>query len=74
MGIGRTGTPGGNYSGDIFLAFSTANDIVWPVCMVTNRPLMRWILLTIIILMLSIALLSKPSKRPLSMPWSRPTP
>ena len=27
IGIGRTGTPGGNYSGDIFLAFSVANDI-----------------------------------------------
>ena len=27
MGIGRTGTPGGHFSGDIFLAFSTANDI-----------------------------------------------
>ncbi len=27
IGIGRTGTPGGNYSGDIFLAFSIANDI-----------------------------------------------
>jgi D-aminopeptidase len=26
IGIGRTGTPGGHYSGDIFLAFSTAND------------------------------------------------
>ena len=25
MGIGRNGTPGGNSSGDIFLAFSTAN-------------------------------------------------
>lgn len=25
IGIGRTGTPGGNNSGDIFLAFSTAN-------------------------------------------------
>ncbi|RID90769.1 S58 family peptidase [Gemmobacter lutimaris] len=25
IGIGRTGTPGGNSSGDIFLAFSTAN-------------------------------------------------
>jgi D-aminopeptidase len=25
LGIGRTGTPGGNSSGDIFLAFSTAN-------------------------------------------------
>ena len=30
IGIGRTGTPGGNYSGDIFLAFSTANDLDWP--------------------------------------------
>lgn len=27
IGIGRTGTPGGHSSGDIFLAFSTANDI-----------------------------------------------
>jgi D-aminopeptidase len=27
IGIGRTGTSGGNYSGDIFLAFSTGNDI-----------------------------------------------
>lgn len=26
IGIGRNGTPGGNNSGDIFLAFSTAND------------------------------------------------
>ena len=30
IGIGRTGTPGGNYSGDIFLAFSVANDFEWP--------------------------------------------
>ena len=30
IGIGRTGTPGGNYSGDIFLAFSVANDIGLP--------------------------------------------
>lgn len=30
IGIGRTGTPGGNYSGDIFLAFSVANDLAWP--------------------------------------------
>ena len=30
IGIGRTGTPGGNSSGDIFLAFSTANDLDWP--------------------------------------------
>ena len=27
IGIGRTGSPGGHYSGDIFLAFSIANDI-----------------------------------------------
>jgi D-aminopeptidase len=27
IGIGRHGTPGGNLSGDIFLAFSTANPI-----------------------------------------------
>ena len=27
IGIGRTGTSGGHFSGDIFLAFSTANDI-----------------------------------------------
>lgn len=30
IGIGHTGTPGGNYSGDIFLAFSVANDLAWP--------------------------------------------
>jgi D-aminopeptidase len=30
IGIGRTGSAGGNYSGDIFLAFSTANDIGLP--------------------------------------------
>ena len=30
IGIGRTGTPGGHFSGDIFLAFSTANDIQVP--------------------------------------------
>ena len=30
IGIGRTGSPGGHYSGDIFLAFSTANDIGLP--------------------------------------------
>jgi D-aminopeptidase len=30
IGIGRTGTTGGNYSGDIFLAFSTANEIKLP--------------------------------------------
>ena len=30
LGIGRTGTSGGHYSGDIFLAFSTGNDLDWP--------------------------------------------
>lgn len=30
MGIARTGTPGGNSSGDLFLAFSTANAIPMP--------------------------------------------
>ena len=30
IGIGRTGSPGGHYSGDIMLAFSTANDVVMP--------------------------------------------
>lgn len=30
IGIGRTGSPGGHYSGDIFLAFSTANDMALP--------------------------------------------
>jgi len=30
IGIGRTGTPGGNNSGDIFLAFSTANEMSLP--------------------------------------------
>ena len=30
IGIGRGGTPGGNSSGDIFLAFSTGNDLVLP--------------------------------------------
>ena len=37
IGIGRTGAPGGNYSGDIFLAFSTANDIGLPN-MVAKQP------------------------------------
>ena len=37
IGIGRTGTPGGNYSGDIFLAFSVANDLAWP-SMHGNQP------------------------------------
>ena len=30
LGIGRTGSPGGHYSGDIMLAFSTGNDIGLP--------------------------------------------
>ena len=30
IGIGRNGTPGGNNSGDIFLAFSTANETELP--------------------------------------------
>ena len=30
LGIGRGGTPGGNNSGDIFLAFSTANEMELP--------------------------------------------
>ena len=30
IGIGRGGTPGGNNSGDIFLAFSTANESQMP--------------------------------------------
>ncbi|WP_146346352.1 DmpA family aminopeptidase [Phaeobacter marinintestinus] len=30
IGIGRSGTPGGNSSGDIFLAFSTANEMPLP--------------------------------------------
>ena len=30
VGLGRTGTPGGHYSGDIFLAFSTANELLLP--------------------------------------------
>jgi len=38
IGIGRTGTSGGNYSGDIFLAFSIANDIGLPN-MVAEQPL-----------------------------------
>ena len=31
IGIGRTGTPGGNSSGDIFLAFSVADDMPLPL-------------------------------------------
>jgi L-aminopeptidase/D-esterase-like protein len=31
IGIGRSGTPGGNSSGDIFLAFSTADPMLNPL-------------------------------------------
>jgi D-aminopeptidase len=31
IGIGRTGTSGGHYSGDIMLAFSVANDLEFPL-------------------------------------------
>lgn len=39
IGIGRTGSPGGHYSGDIMLAFSTANDIGLPRMMADDHPL-----------------------------------
>ncbi|MCP4752086.1 MAG: P1 family peptidase [Proteobacteria bacterium] len=39
IGIGRTGTPGGNYSGDIFLAFSVANDIGLPGLLAEHPPI-----------------------------------
>lgn len=39
IGIGRTGSPGGHYSGDIILAFSTANDIGWPRMIQDEHPL-----------------------------------
>jgi D-aminopeptidase len=38
IGIGRTGTSGGHYSGDIFLAFSIANDIGLPALM-SDQPI-----------------------------------
>jgi D-aminopeptidase len=38
IGIGRTGSPGGHYSGDIFLAFSIANDIELPGIMREQPP------------------------------------
>ncbi len=38
LGIGRTGSPGGHYSGDIILAFSTANDIGLPRTMSDHHP------------------------------------
>jgi len=39
IGIGRTGSPGGHYSGDIMLAFSTANDIKLPRMTADQHPL-----------------------------------
>jgi D-aminopeptidase len=39
IGIGRTGSPGGHYSGDIILAFSTANDTGLPRMMADEHPL-----------------------------------
>lgn len=39
LGIGRTGSAGGHYSGDIMLAFSTANDIGLPRMMADEHPL-----------------------------------
>ncbi len=38
LGIGRTGTAGGHYSGDIMLAFSTANDIGMPRMVADTHP------------------------------------
>lgn len=38
LGIGRTGSHGGHYSGDIILAFSTANDIGLPRTMSDCHP------------------------------------
>ena len=37
IGIGRGGSPGGNNSGDIFLAFSTANEMPMPQLSDTHR-------------------------------------
>lgn len=39
LGIGRTGSPGGHYSGDIILAFSTGNDIGLPRMTRDEHPL-----------------------------------
>lgn len=38
MGIARTGSPGGHYSGDIVLAFSVANDLGLPGLMSGSQP------------------------------------
>ncbi|WP_431026462.1 P1 family peptidase [Halomonas sp. H5] len=40
-GIGRGGTPGGNNSGDIFLAFSTANPRPLPQLAAEDAPIQR---------------------------------
>ena len=38
LGVGRNGTPSGNSSGDIFLAFSVANNVTnWPMESVTSH-------------------------------------
>ena len=39
LGIGRTGSVGGHYSGDIMLAFSTGNDIGLPRMVADDHPL-----------------------------------
>jgi len=44
MGIARTGSPGGHYSGDIMLAFSTANDIGLPTMTSNEHPLFNTLL------------------------------
>lgn len=38
MGIARTGSPGGHYSGDIILAFSVANEMEFPGMQETQPP------------------------------------
>jgi D-aminopeptidase len=45
LGIGRTGTSGGHYSGDLILAFSTANPVYLP-CLGEEQPLahtLQWL-------------------------------
>lgn len=44
LGIARTGTVGGHYSGDIMLAFSTANDIGLPRMVADEHPLFNTML------------------------------
>ena len=69
IGIGRNGTPGGNNSGDIFLAFSVANDVPIARC-VARRNRCRSSPTTAS--MRSTWRPSKPSKRLLSTRSSRP--